>query len=144
MSPSLRQCNLEETLSFLQSHPPRGDMGHMRAGYVSPTQTCSEVRFSVPLHLHRSVSLLSTHSEQEESRTIACGDREEGFCVDTAPEDPHQHFKTWWGRDWKLLWASIHTILPLLCPPKKDRTVIHPSLSRSYLYPVVGGFTSFA
>lgn len=132
----------EGTWSLLQNHSSRGDVGHMTARYYHLHRL--PLRLVSPLTSSDQIGLQVTHTEQEESRSIPCGIQRKELCVDVAPEDPHQHFKTWWGGDWKLLWASIHTILPLLCPPKKGSPVKHPSLSRSYLYPVVGGFTSFA
>lgn len=36
MPSSLKQYDLEETLSFLQIHSSRHDMGHMRARYIPP------------------------------------------------------------------------------------------------------------
>lgn len=143
--PSSRQCNLEKTLPFLWSLSSRENMGHVRAWHVLPTQASCEVRFSIPLDLHR---LVRFANDSQRARRV-------------------QIYPLWGHRGRSFVWTlpqKIHTSISRLseemiesyceplstqsshsfAPPKKDRIVIHPSLSRSYLYPVVGGFTSFA
>lgn len=126
------------TWCFLQSFPT------WQLGISTYTNSLWGQSQCPPWHPSDQIGLQVPHRVQEEFRSLPCGTQRKQLCVAAVPEDPHQHSKARWGGDWKLLWASIHTILPLLCPPKKDSPTIHPSLSRSYLYPVVGGFTSFS
>lgn len=136
----LRRCS-EGTWCFLQSFR-RGDPGHRTAWYHHLHRL--PLRAEHPLRQPQIRLLCKCLTESKKRSDLSRGTQRKELCVDAAPADPHQHSQAGWGGDWKLLWASIHTILPLLCPPKKDSPVIHPSLSRSYLYPVVGGFTSFS